>query len=619
MLKKFLIGTLAVVAFAVVAVSTSSAAYDLGPTTLKVGSTGPYVMTLQTVVGANPDGVFGQMTKAKVMAWQSNHGLVADGVVGPMTKAAMNSGSTTADLCPNGMTLASNCTVAPNGGSTGTLAGTDGTISKMNQLSQYNNEEVGGGQSDVKVMGFDIQASADGDISIKSIKLTFDAYGNASGDSDRLTDYLDMVTVYMGSTEVASASTDDFTKDSTGIYSKTFTLSGNTVIRADETAKFYVAVDAVSNLDSGDIDSDSWTVALSNLRYVDGSGVVTTETSAIPAAIDYDNAGDGVGIAFVSFSTASDTDLKITLASSSPESQVVEISTSSDTDDVVLLKGNLKLEGTSDVWLDQLPIVLVTDGDSLSAFVSSVTLTIGDDEYSESTGSNCVSTSDFSTTASCDSNTTAGVVFDNLDIDLNAGSTVTFTVKANVNDIENSGVTATDFDEGDTLYAALTSGARAYIVAENEEPVPLDGEVRRNPGGGKGALRMIDVDTGDPDAQTDLQRIGAAKSPARSGAALEGLRQQVLKHQSGPPVSGRGNIGDIVGHDVHLALLRQKPRNGGKHRCSHAVLPPLAAETAIAACPTRHPASRHVFPPDLGSGLLPLNPHGSIRLSEHWT
>lgn len=124
---KFLIGTFAIAALAFA--MTASAA-DFGTTTLKVGSTGEFVKTLQTLVGASPvDGSFGPMTKAAVMAWQANNGLTADGLFGNMSKAKANAtsttsttststtttttGTTTVSLCPNGMTLASNCATAP--------------------------------------------------------------------------------------------------------------------------------------------------------------------------------------------------------------------------------------------------------------------------------------------------------------------------------------------------------------------------------------------------------------------------------------------------------------------------------------------------------------------------
>ena len=67
MLKKFLIGSF--VALALLVSATASAAMDFGPTTLKVGSMGQYVKTLQTFVGAIPDGNFGPATKAKVATW----------------------------------------------------------------------------------------------------------------------------------------------------------------------------------------------------------------------------------------------------------------------------------------------------------------------------------------------------------------------------------------------------------------------------------------------------------------------------------------------------------------------------------------------------------------------
>ena len=100
---KFLVGTLAVVAF-----SYASAAMDFGSTTLRVGSKGEAVKAVQTCVGATADGSFGPMTKAKVMAWQSSMGLTADGVFGPMSKAkaAHGCGTTPAPVsqrnCPAG-------------------------------------------------------------------------------------------------------------------------------------------------------------------------------------------------------------------------------------------------------------------------------------------------------------------------------------------------------------------------------------------------------------------------------------------------------------------------------------------------------------------------------------
>ena len=43
---------------------------------------------IQRLVGADPDGVYGPDTTAKVKAWQAAHGLAADGIWGPMSDAA---------------------------------------------------------------------------------------------------------------------------------------------------------------------------------------------------------------------------------------------------------------------------------------------------------------------------------------------------------------------------------------------------------------------------------------------------------------------------------------------------------------------------------------------------
>lgn len=55
---------------------------------------GAFVRWVQKRVGANPDGVYGPLTKAAVLVWQRSHRgrgerLTADGIVGPKTFAAM--------------------------------------------------------------------------------------------------------------------------------------------------------------------------------------------------------------------------------------------------------------------------------------------------------------------------------------------------------------------------------------------------------------------------------------------------------------------------------------------------------------------------------------------------
>jgi len=401
-----------------------------------------YLMGAGFSIPAGATGYFGMQTKAAVSAWQGANGVMPTaGYFGPMSQAKymMVAGSTTTPTTP---TTPSN------------LEGTDGTINAVDELSQYASEEVGEGQNDVKIVGFEVEATNDGDIAIKSAKLSF-TITNASG-SDNLDDYIDGASIWMGSTKVGSADVEDFSEGASGVWTKTVTLS-NPVVQADETEKFYVTVDASGSFDSGDIDSESFTADVDNLRFVDGSGVFTTFTSGDDATL----AGMDVPVSFVSFSTASDTEFKISADSDSPDAGIVMVDDASDTDNVSLLKGKIKIEGSSDVLVDELPFTITTSGDSLSAVASTLTLKIGGEEYTESVGANC--------STDCATVQTATVTFDNLDLTIDSEDTVEFEILADINDIENTGVTATDFDEGDTLLASLTSTNRASVDVENEE------------------------------------------------------------------------------------------------------------------------------------------------------
>lgn len=61
------------------------------PGTLSVGVKGKsvYVQRVQRVVGAKADGIYGPVTKSRVMVWQGSHGLTKDGVVGKATWTRM--------------------------------------------------------------------------------------------------------------------------------------------------------------------------------------------------------------------------------------------------------------------------------------------------------------------------------------------------------------------------------------------------------------------------------------------------------------------------------------------------------------------------------------------------
>lgn len=98
--SKFLLG---VVAFAIMFVgvvalngndASAQTSCSTGTTTLRVGSRGSAVACLQATLDAGlvADGVFGPLTKARVMSWQASVSLTADGVFGPLSRAALTGG-----------------------------------------------------------------------------------------------------------------------------------------------------------------------------------------------------------------------------------------------------------------------------------------------------------------------------------------------------------------------------------------------------------------------------------------------------------------------------------------------------------------------------------------------
>jgi len=466
-----------VFAFVFAAASTASAYTHMG--TLKLGSSGSQVMELQkalnakgfvvSTTGAGSPGMestyFGAKTQGAVVAFQTANNLGKDGIVGNNTGAALAGAVVTGPTTPtpgcpagamyNSMTgaLCSGTPTTPTT-PTGPLAGSDGTIDDVSTITSYDGEDLGEGQDDVKIAGFEVEASNDGDIELKSLKLTFDPTGNATGDSDNLDDYISGVSIWMGSTKIGSADVDDFNENTDDSFSKTITLSG-AIVRADETEKFYITVDAVGTYDSGDIDGTvDYSVGVESIRYMDGSGVTSTYSAssftggAADGVIGWDGVGDGISFDAVDFATAADINVKFTVDSDSPEAGIVIVDDSTVTNDVVLLKGEIEVEGDSDVVIDALPFSFSPVGDNITNMAEDLRLVINGTEKSESV-------------ASMFDGSTATITFDNLGVNVDAGDTISFEIIADIKGTD-------DFAEGDTLTASFTASNRAMADIEDE-------------------------------------------------------------------------------------------------------------------------------------------------------
>jgi len=397
--------------------------------TLKQGSTGSQVMAMQSALGIAADGKFGPMTKSKVMSFQTSKGLTADGVVGPSTGAAIASSCTTGGSNPS--------TPSTPGSSTGLNGGT-GDIT-VDLSSEFSGEDVGEGEEDVEVLAFDIEADDESDVMINSIKVELSQ--NTGADSEKLDDYADEVSVWFDGKKVGSSDADEFNENN-DIYTRTISLSG-VKIEGGEEERLTVAVTALNNLDSGDIDTDQFNIGVSSIRFTDGDGVVTTESFTLDVADA--TADDELEklFDFEDFAGATDVELKASLEDDSiNEGRVLDVDDTEDTKHEIL-SFTLEARGDSDIWVDEIPVVITTTGETDEAvIVLEAALWMDGDKIASETVP-----------------TGGAVTFDDLDMTIDAGEEVEFIVQVELQDITGA------LDNGDTVQATLTV---ASIDAEDE-------------------------------------------------------------------------------------------------------------------------------------------------------
>jgi len=422
---KFLLGIAVVFG---VALAFSASAYDFGTATLRVGSRGADVMEVQRVVGANPvDGIFGPMTEAAVKAWQLNNGITpVDGIVGSITKAAMSSSPllgtfpagctsnegfssttglscavvvgtlpagctstvgfspTTGQSCSVVTTLPAGCTSTVgyssttgakcDGGSTpgttGPLVGAEGDIS-LDDFTSGTETTIGEGKSE-KVLGVKVSADQGSDVAINTMKIVISDPVVDSGESTRLERYIESVNIYMGTTKVGSVDVSDFSKSGT-VYTKSVSLS-NAVVRRDANAKFYVEVEAKSDISSELLDN-TWKLGLTSVRFTDAMGVVNTIT------VDTSD----VALITFEFESATENDkISTTSSSNNPEATTLKVSDTGTSDEYLVFAFKLKADkDSSDLNVLEIPITVATDSADVEDVVSDIYLKVGSKVYDD--------------------------------------------------------------------------------------------------------------------------------------------------------------------------------------------------------------------------------------------
>lgn len=436
-------------------------------TNLTVGSTGADVVALQdwlaskgflSIPAGTSKGYFGQLTKSAVSAYQASAGLPATGFVGPMTREKLNAAAPV---------VTTPGTVTPSTPST--LSGGEGQLTDIDNVSSDVESTLDESEEDVKVFGAEMEAE-DSDIAIERVDVDFTFVDGQDG-SDDLEDYITEVSLYLGDKKLATLDVDeadvndagegDFTSaaNENDVYSFRFTgLNG--VIKEGATGELYVAVSAVSNMDTSD-EGDDWAVLIPDdgIRAVDAAGISETyvsssdleqETFAIEAA----DAGD----------------LDLSIDSGDNEDRIVAVSADSDTNGVEILKFTLESDA-SDNNVDEIQISLATTTSTTTAFTSVIKkLKLYAD--GKEVGTESVS------------NGTAGgatATFENLDLDIEDGEELEFVVKADFED-------EADAREGFTFQATVVASSIDAEDAEGDD-VTVTGDVT----GGELELRTTGI------------------------------------------------------------------------------------------------------------------------------
>ncbi len=449
-MKKFILGSVVALAVVFGALASTAQAYNFA-SDLTVGSTGADVTALQTWLVNNgflvmpagtAYGYFGQVTKAAVAKYQASAGLPSTGFFGPMTRAKLSSGSTVTSTgvtstvagCTPGAMFSSTTGQKCNGSSTTSTISTSGEEGEINNIDTLGGVEssVDEGDEDVEVLGVEFEAE-DSDMLVERVDVDFTV---GSGGSSNLDDYITAVNLVLDGKKVASADVDEADEDD-DVYSFRFTgLKG--VVSEGDTAELYVTVDAVSNLDSDDAGVDiTVEVPENGIRAVDGAGISDTyvsSTDSLSESFEIEAANVG--------------ELTITEADESPDAETVKVDEDNNTNDVTLLVFELEADD-QDVEITDLPISLGSTGAGVGEVVKTVKLV---------QGSKTLDTKSVSSTTA----TYRTFTFDDLDLTVEDGDTVTLKLVADINDIEGG------FTAGDTVTASTSADLSGWDAEDTE-------------------------------------------------------------------------------------------------------------------------------------------------------
>lgn len=416
---------------------------------LTLGSTGTDVTSLQTYLVAQNKGAKAQALAAAFAAG------TAKGYFGPITQAALAEYQAAVGISPAAgyfgpITRAHLAAAAPPAPEEeeepeeGELEGGAGSVDEYDLVSGLENEEVGEGQEDVDVAGLEMEVSDSSDLKFTAVTLDFD---QGDADNDDFDEYASEVSVWLDGEEVARVDADKFDEDTA--WRRTVTLDDGAIVQAGETGELVVAVSGASSIDGTDV-GETWTVDFDQVRFVDATGASTSEDPGTAVRT----------MSFETFATSADLELKVALNEDDDDindAHVIDIDDADDTNNVEFLSFTIEIEGDSDVTIDEIPVEINTVEEAGANFndpddvVSGATLWMDGDEIASE-----------SLSAADADNDTEVVTFDDLDLELDAGSTTEFMVKLDLVS------TADALDNADTIEVEMDADEVDAIDAEDD-------------------------------------------------------------------------------------------------------------------------------------------------------
>lgn len=520
-MKKIMIASVA--AFALFAIANSASAvsateiYTSTSGYLKVGSgygtkisQNANVKAAQTalnacVSGSNLviDGKFGPLTKGVFMTFQASKGIKVDGIIGPVTAAQLAACSTGTTPVDNSGTV---------------MSGTEGYLSNDAKLGAYNSTKVMEGDKDKVVFGFEVLAK-DADQKIDGLSI---ALQNTGTGSVKITRYASDISVWLDGKEIGRKSITNWSSDSSDVYTYRFT-GMNGVVKQNMKGSVLIAISGTSTMDSTDATNEAWKVNVGTS--VSGT---TNYVSAVSPNGRYRDYGAALAQSTIDFQKAggasSDQKFKVTTSASNPVAQTVQVSNTADTSDKLLLAFDAKAENAGMI-VQKIPVDITTTAAGLPATII--------DEDSVAVGVQTVlpnpeaivktvklyANGTLLATESVPAGTSAQTVtFGNiskLNYAIAANATVKFEVRADFNDIENTGIVSTDFDNGDKVAASVNSSTMT---------VELDNVNRDSVSNVSGSSTGADQDLR---AEGMLVTMGAMSSSATSNNAGEILNRTI--------------------------------------------------------------------------------------------